>query len=211
MEKFIIAVEGLTGATKTTTIYNMLVPFFKQKGYSVMVVDEPVNLWTDILSLFYNAPALYGYQFQTTVLCDRLINTINMFKEYPDTHIFILDRSIFTDKVFMQTLYEQGKQTELEWKNYQKLWSLLKQLMPFEINLILYLDLPIDDTFERIKMRKREGEEHINKDYLCLLKKNHDLIIHNSQLHVLTVDNHEQLCYKIYNYLNNIIINKNVI
>lgn len=81
-EIFIIAIEGIISAGKTTLIEN-LKEYFEENNYIIEVAKEPVNDWikSGILEKFYSDPKRYGYHFQTTVFSSKVLELKRCFNK----------------------------------------------------------------------------------------------------------------------------------
>lgn len=181
----VIDVEGLIGAGKTTFINNCLIPILTRKGYKVSLIREPVDLWGEILPLFYKDPKRWGYHFQTKTIVDRIKvskQTWDMKHKYTD--IFICERGVWSDTFFMQTLYDQGHVNDMEYKHYNDWWNLWTEVLPFTPDIFIYLNPDIDEVMKRVRSRNRKGEEELTKSYQQLLKSKHDEVLDGSYIEI---------------------------
>ncbi len=197
MKYVVVSVEGIIGAGKTTFI-NMLSKCLGKMGYRVTIVKEPVDRWekSGILKLFYENPKRWAYHFQTKAFHDRIVENINAHEKYGDsTDIFILERSPYTDNLFMDVLWDDGIITELEYNDYKDWWSLWSKVMPYTINMIVFLRPNLDVCMARCKERSRNGEAGISKDYQAKLLAKHDQFMNGNQ--VATGDGHYVPCVKL--------------
>ncbi len=190
---FVLVIEGLISCGKTTIINDCLVPLLTERGWKVTVIKEPVYLWGEILPLFYGDQKRWAYTFQTKAFHDRVLEYQDVWNKYQQTdekrgHIFISERSIISDTIFVETLYKQGNMTELERKLYYEWWRLWSQLISFDPDLFVYLSPSIEETMRRVKMRARPGEEGVSLEYQLLLKKYHDEVFGEDKLNVRWVD-----------------------
>lgn len=173
----VISIEGLIGSGKSTLINECLVPCLTNKGYRVTVIKEPVDLWGEILPLFYTDPSRWAYTFQSIAFLDRINEARDMWGKHKEiTDIFITERSIVSDKLFVETLYKLGSITDMEYHYYYKWCKLWTELLPFKPDLFVYLCPSIDTIMGRVKIRARKGEEGVSKDYQLLLRHEHDLM-----------------------------------
>ena len=173
----VVVVDGIIGSGKSTLIEECLVPTFSEWGYRVTVVKEPVEKWKNNGSLkqFYNDPSRRGYQFQTRVFHDRVKECQEMHRKHGDsTDIFLLERSVFTDILFMNLLHESQTIDESEYRDYKDLWTMWEKVMPFRPDLFIYLRPDIEVVMERLHKRNREGEETVSTDYQRSLQIQHD-------------------------------------
>lgn len=172
---FIIDVEGLIGSGKSTLIETCLVPLLTGYGWRVTVIKEPVDEWGEILPRFYKDPQRWGYHFQTKAFHDRVRESQKMWRKFSDsTDIFITERGVLSDTLFVKTLHDQGHIDDLEFKNYNQWWSMWEEVMPFQPDLFVYLTPSMDETMRRVRMRNRPGEEGVQESYQQLLKEKHE-------------------------------------
>jgi len=173
----VIAVEGILSVGKSTLLKNCLIPILIERGWKVTLVDEPVEKWCedDLLKRFYEDPKRYGYHFQTKAFHDRVRECQKQFKKYgSDTDVFLLERSVFSDTIFMKTLHHQGMVDDMEMRHYQDWWELWEEVMPFRPDLFIYLKPDLEVCMDRLRERSRDGEEGVSKDYQALLQSYHD-------------------------------------
>jgi deoxyadenosine/deoxycytidine kinase len=183
-EPQIIFIEGNIGAGKTTFLKLIENSGYFEEKYpdkKIAYIYEPVVEWqeykdksgTDILTHFYQNQEKYGFSFQWYVFMTRIKAINDAIKS--GAEILFVERSIFTDKnVFMKTLFQKEKITEIEYKIYIDLfkWICNKMLnYPFKF---VYLLLSTEKCYDRIKKRSRDAESVIEYDYLDLINRNHD-------------------------------------
>lgn len=173
----VIAVEGILSVGKSTLLKNCLIPILIERGWKVTLVDEPVEKWCkdDLLKRFYEDPKRYSYHFQTKAFHDRVRECQKQFKKYGnDTDVFLLERSVFSDTIFMKTLHHQGMVDEMEMRHYEEWWELWEEVMPFRPDLFIYLKPDLEVCMDRLRERSRDGEEGVSEEYQALLQSYHD-------------------------------------
>jgi len=170
----IISIEGIVGAGKTTFINNCLVEILTAKGFNVKIAREPVDLWVEILPMFYKDPKRWGYFFQTKALVDRIGVLTDAIKHDTNADIIICERGIVSDSIFMETMRQQEKVTEMEYTTYKALWDIVVKTILFTPNLYVYLSPDVNEAMKRVKIRSRDGEEDLAVGYQHILKLNHD-------------------------------------
>lgn len=156
----VIVIDGEIGAGKTT-ILSALSEALRRKGCRVGVAPEPVGKWREvgILGRFYQDPARYAYEFQTYTFVTRIMATRKCVEETPNADVYLLERSILTDRhVFMELQREiVGEQTMQMYDEWCGLHSLL---MPVDLSTatFLYLKPDLAECMTRVGERAREEE-----------------------------------------------------
>lgn len=168
----VVVIDGIIGAGKSVFIYDYFVKVYPD----AVIVDEPLTKWKDegTLKRFYDDPSRRAYQFQTRVFHDRIMECRNKYRENPHAKLFVLERSIFTDVLFMKAMKKDGLIDESEYKDYMDLWKMWSELMPFKPSLFIYLSPEIEVAMNRLKSRGREEEMLISREYQLSLKEVHD-------------------------------------
>lgn len=170
-----ISLEGIIGAGKSTTL-KLIVEELERRGKTCKVVDENVEHWVSIglLQAFYNDKSRNGYLFQTKAFHDRVRECQKVYNEnHGKADYVFMERTVYTDSIFMEELYDSGTINDLEWKCYKDWWSLWTELIPFNIDLVLYLCPPVNVAMDRIRQRARPGEEGITREYQDCLDSGH--------------------------------------
>ena len=165
----IISLEGNIGAGKTTLL-NALQEKYKDRA-DVLFLLEPVDVWKEvqqngknILELFYEKKATYGFAFQVLAFQSRL-QMIREACNQPDIHLIIMERSLDADYyVFAKMLYEQGYLQECEYEIYKRMAKYERE--QYLLDGIIWLRETPETCMERIALRARKGEERISLEYL---------------------------------------------
>ena len=189
----IIIIEGNIGVGKSTFI-----KLFANQFKNSVVVDEPVDMWTqiknesgdNILGIFYSDIERWAYTFQNIAYVTRMMKIEDKIRENKYEYIF-LDRSLGTDKnVFEKMLYDDKKIKEVEHQSYN-LWESFytKYVRPEINNTIIYLRAEPEISYERIKKRGRVEEQNISLEYLQKLHKYHEAWLNSDdKKNVIIVD-----------------------
>lgn len=192
MPPFVIVVDGGIGAGKTVYI-DVMCKKLIQKGWRITIVQEPVELWrqSGILDLYYRDPKRWAYHFQTKAFHDRVKINIDAYEKHSkDTDIFILERSPFTDNLFMEVLHDDGIVTDMEYKDYKNWWKLWYKVMPYSPNIFIYLRPSIDVQMARIEERNRkeeltkDGKGGVTREYQEKLVAKHDNFFLNGKVEI---------------------------
>src|SRR6056297_375185 len=178
----VIVIDGIIGAGKTTLIRECLLPALTSVGLKVTEVKEPVEKWkkNGRLKQFYSNPERRAYQFQTVAFHDRVKECFDVYNNCgKSTDVFILERSIFTDILFMKMLKDSKTIDSTEYDDYLKLWNMWEYVMPFSPDMFVYLRPDIEVCMDRLKNRDRDGESNISKEYQTKLLEKHDKFLGN--------------------------------
>ena len=204
--KKIFALEGNIGAGKTT-----ILKIIGERFKDVEFVEEPVKEWQELggmnlLDYFYTDPKRWGFSFEFFSILTKtkaLLKVANSEKP-----IIIVERSILSNKVFMDISGELGKLDKMEYHMLINIYNFyLKYVYP-QLAGIIYLDTPVDECIRRITKRNRGEECSIEKCYLELLKNKFDKLANSSTMRVLRIDglydckrDCDRVCEDIFNYL----------
>ena len=171
-----IALDGILSAGKTSTL-TQLAPEIESRGKTYGIIEEPVKNWVDsgLLQLYYSDVSRYGYLFQTIVFHDRIKACEEGYKKFNGKvdYVFV-ERTIYTDTIFMEQLYKADQITQLEWDCYQTWCNEWERFMPFDLDLILYLRPTLEIAMERLRARNRDGESEVTEEYQRNLFDAHD-------------------------------------
>jgi len=204
--KKIYALEGNIGAGKTT-ILKIIGKNFKD----VEFVEEPVKQWQNLggmnlLDSFYTDPKRWGFSFEFFSMLTKIKALLNAANS--DKPIIIIERSILSNKVFMDISEELGKLDKMEYRMLMNTYDFYIQHVYPQLSGIIYLDTPVDECIRRITKRNRGEECSIEKSYLELLKKKFDEMANSSTMLVIRIDgmydcerDSKRVCGDISNYL----------
>uniref|UniRef100_A0A6C0HMA0 Deoxynucleoside kinase domain-containing protein n=1 Tax=viral metagenome TaxID=1070528 RepID=A0A6C0HMA0_9ZZZZ len=165
--------DGIIGAGKTTFI-TMLETSLKKTGIKAKAILEPVDIWNDTgaLKYFYSDIEQNCYEFQTFTYITRIDSVINTIFDNQDIDIYLLERSIWTDRyIFMELL--KPKVGNLRMQMYNMWCDLWVYIMPIIADKWILLNTSLNESISRIKMRNRNGENNINIEYQTELYKKH--------------------------------------
>lgn len=147
----IASVEGNIGAGKSSALDHI-----KSKGY--FVIEEGIEIWGKLLEKTYNDPKKWRFHLQVSII-NTMYNKIDLAiqeKNIKDDIIF-MDRSMMSWYFFTEIAYENKEITHDEFVTLSKLYGILNRPADYYI----YLDIPVDVCFQRMKKRDREFEKHI--------------------------------------------------
>ncbi|MFA7000466.1 MAG: deoxynucleoside kinase [Candidatus Paceibacterota bacterium] len=158
-----VSVSGIIGAGKTTLVTGLA----EELGWPI--AKEPMDE-RGYLPLFYADPARWAFPFQVEMLTERFQCYRSALAQGSNT---LIDRSVFEDPVFANTLADSNMISAVEITTYCKLFDLLRsQVQP--IDLFVYLDVKPEVALERIATRDRKYEKGIDLQYLGDLKRGYE-------------------------------------
>ena len=184
--KKIYALEGNIGAGKTT-IMNIISSHFSD----VEFVEEPVKSWQNLggmnlLDAFYSDPKRWGFSFEFYSMLTKIQALLNAANS--DKPIIIIERSILSNKVFMDLSNELGKLDKMEYCMLMNTYNFYLEHIYPQLYGIIYLDTPVEECIKRITKRNRGEECSIEKSYLEAIKKKLDEMCNSSTMIVVRID-----------------------
>ncbi len=103
---------------------------------------------------------------------------IELFDAKCPPDFVILDRSVFTDRLFMNKLLKDGHIQQHTYDTYTKLWSMWQRLLPFTPDAFIYLEPSFSEIMNRVRERNRQGEKSgVTEEYQRGLKHEHDVFL----------------------------------
>ena len=184
--KKIYALEGNIGAGKTT-IMKIIGQYFT----SVEFVEEPVSQWQNLggmnlLDAFYSDPQRWGFSFEFYSMLSKIKALLNAANS--DKPVIVIERSILSNKVFMDLSHELGKLEEMEFRMLMNTYDFYLQHVYPQLSGIIYLDTPVDECIKRITKRNRGEECSIERSYLQKIKEKMDVMANSSTMKVIRID-----------------------
>jgi len=157
-ENVFIGIAGMIGAGKST-LATALAEHLKIDVYYEPVEDN------EYLADFYRDTAKYSFAMQVYLLNRR-------FQQHQEIiwrgRSAVQDRTIYEDSIFAKMLATTGLMDERDYRTYVSLFQHMSNFM-CKPNLIVYLDVKPEASFERIQMRNRGVESGISLEYLKAL------------------------------------------
>ena len=205
--KKIYALEGNIGAGKTT-IMKIIGQYFT----SVEFVEEPVSQWQNLggmnlLDAFYSDPKRWGFTFEFYSMLSKIKALLNAANS--DKPVIVIERSILSNKVFMDLSHELGKLEEIEYTMLMNTYHFYLQHVYPQLSGIIYLDTPVDECIKRITKRNRGEECTIERSYLQCIKEKMDQLCNSSTMNVIRIDgmydcerDKVRVCQDMERYLN---------
>ena len=205
--KKIYALEGNIGAGKTT-IMKIIGEYFN----SVEFVEEPVSEWQNLggmnlLDAFYSDPQRWGFSFEFYSMFSKMRALLNAANS--DKPVIVIERSILSNKLFMDLSHELGKLEEMEYRMLLNTHDFYFQHVYPQLSGIIYLDTPVDECIKRITKRNRGEECTIERSYLQRIKEKMDEVANSSTMKVIRIDgmydcerDKVRVCQDMESYLN---------
>lgn len=157
---------------------------FVSPSTEIVGVFEPSDEWkrSGMLKLFYGDIPRNSFLFQMNAFDSRLKRfekRIEDFKnlvesgkiECPENVIFFMERSIFTDPIFVEVLFESGGITQLERNVYYSFHTRWVHLLPFIPTHFLFLNYTIEKLMTQVRERGRDEEKDLTPDYQSQLSE----------------------------------------
>ena len=171
---FIVTIMGNIGSGKSTLIKYL-------QDFNYHVIQEPVEKWSEWLTLFYTDPKQYSFSFQMKVLIDFS----QLIKDVKDDIIIIERSPIESKEIFAKTLFQDNMIKDIEYN----LLCDYHDVFAWKPNIIIYLKSSPVTCSNRIKSRNRGCEHDIELSYLQKLNNNYDsFIANNKDIPILTID-----------------------
>ena len=205
--KKIYALEGNIGAGKTT-----MMKIIGQDFTSVEFVEELVSQWQNLcginlLDAFYSDPERWGFSFEFYSMLSKIKALLNAANS--DKPVIVIERSILSNKVFMDLSHELGKLEEIEYSMLMNTYHFYLQHVYPQLSGIIYLDTPVDECIKRITKRNRGEECTIERSYLQCIKEKMDQLCNSSTMNVIRIDgmydcerDKVRVCQDMERYLN---------
>ena len=206
--KKIYALEGNIGAGKTT-----LLKIMENNFKDIEFVEEPVKQWQNLggmnlLESFYTDPKRWGFSFEFFSMLTKIKALLNAANS--DKSIIVIERSILSNKVFIDLSHELGKLEDMEYVMLMNTYKFYLQHVYPQISGIIYLDTPVDECIKRITKRNRGEECTIERSYLQSIKEKmeKDILSNSSTMKVIRIDgmydcerDKVRVCQDMENYL----------
>jgi len=175
MEKnLFVVISGNIGVGKTE-----LVKKLNETIEGSIKFKEPVkqNIY---LEDFYRDTEKYAFIMQVYLLNARFRQHKQIQKEIEKNHnikiMYLQDRSIYEDTIFIDALLELDKIQLRDVKTYKDLFENMKESLKYP-DVIVYLKTDPQICLERIKERGRECEKNILLEYLQKLQNHYDKLM----------------------------------
>ncbi len=184
--KRIYSIEGNIGAGKTT-ILKILEKSFKDIAF----VEEPISKWQNIgnenlFQKFSENPERWCFSFEFYSMLTKveaLIKAANC-----DKTIIIIERSLLSNKIFIDISKKLDKLNNMEYNMLLKTWDFYIQNVYPQLSGIIYLNTPVNVCVNRIIKRNRNEESNVDKNYLNILHDKFKELSNESTIPTLVID-----------------------
>lgn len=133
-------------------------------------VPEPVEQWQDLMEKFYKDPATWTFPFQLKVLMSFVDGKHD---KHDASRPVIYERSPLASRyVFGQLLLNDGHFSQSTWDLFKEYYDELA----WSPDLIVYIDTPPAECYERIARRGRPCEKDLPPEYLRKIAHQYDLL-----------------------------------
>ncbi len=166
LQDLFIGIAGLIGAGKSTLATAM------GDLTGLPVYYEPVQD-NEYLSDFYLDTGKYAFYMQIYLLNRRFQQHQEIIWKGGGA---VQDRTIYEDAIFAKTLLNLGLMDERDYRTYLSLFKHMSNFM-CRPNIIVYLDIKPETSFNRIQMRSRDVESGISLEYLEMLYREYEVFI----------------------------------
>ncbi|NDJ78385.1 MAG: deoxynucleoside kinase [Chloroflexi bacterium] len=155
-DKYFVAVAGNIGVGKST-LTGILASAFGWKPFYEAVDENPY------LADFYSDMQRWSFHSQVYFLSRRLLHHRQLV-DHPGS--VVQDRSVYEDaEIFAHNLYERGQLTRRDYRAYHDLYEGIRAFLP-PPDLLVYLKANVDTLLARIRLRGRDFERDISREYL---------------------------------------------
>jgi len=160
-----IVLDGNIGCGKSSILNN-----FKNHP-KINIYNEPLDIWSDWLKLYYTDMSKYAFGFQMRVLKSHM--------NYKNISDGFFERSpISCQNIFGKLLYDEKFMNKIEWD----LTKEFNQDYGWVPDIIIYLKCPPEVCLERIK--NRNNKEDISLEYLQKVHQEYEDLYGNNKLNL---------------------------
>lgn len=165
-----IAVEGPIGVGKTS-LAKRIAEHFQYELLKEIVEENP------FLGKFYENIEEWSFQLEMFFLTNRYKQLNDIRKDYlSHNQPVVADYHIAKNMIFAQRTLAAP-----EFDKYSKIFSILTEDIALP-NMVIYLDASLETLLERIEMRDRKEEQHIQPDYLKQLSADYQTFMDRFEL-----------------------------
>ncbi|MGE5453791.1 MAG: deoxynucleoside kinase [Methylocystaceae bacterium] len=155
-----MVVDGVTGVGKSSLV-KIIAEEFGCIPYSEMFEDE-----NRLLHKFFHDREKWAFPMQTNFLTNRF----RQYQEAMQGGQAVMDRCIYSDRIFAQMYRTQGYLKPEEFAVYENLLNtMMEHCAPPQ--LMIFLKVSTDEAIRRIARRGRQDEIEVEREYWDLLNR----------------------------------------
>ncbi len=172
-----LVIEGNIGAGKTSLCQMIS----KQKNAKLILEQFADN---PFLPKFYQNPERYSFTLELSFLADRYKQLKKELENYD-----LFSELIVSDYYFSKSiLFAASTLQQDEYQLYRQIFDIIYNRIPSP-DLYVYLHKSVDNLMENIKLRGRNYEQNISKDYLSGIENEYfKFFRQHSNLKILLID-----------------------
>jgi deoxyadenosine/deoxycytidine kinase len=172
MSKFLISIEGTMGSGKEDFTRFLRKNFKDNISYS----EDQVCTWDNenTMKKFYKDPSRWSFLMEVNSTIKKLKQLWDIINNERNK-IIVTNKCPETDKeCFVKSLYYMKHMEEKELIVYNDMYDIMK--IP-KINTIIYLKTDINNCYENIISKHKEGEKGISYEFIASIGKHYDIWI----------------------------------
>ncbi len=172
-----IAVEGIDGSGKTTTVHRLQLWLEKRTGKTVFVTQEPTEhpsgkLIRETLSRTDDSSPILHEKLALLFAADRLHHLEkDIWPALKEKKIVVTDRYLFSSIAY------QSVSANYEWIKGLNRFAMLPDVM-------IYLSVSVKTALRRLSLYRTESDLYETGKYLTAITKNYDKIIEDFSPHL---------------------------
>ncbi len=188
-----LVIEGNIGAGKTSLCH-----IIAQQKNAKLILEQFAD--NPFLPKFYKNPERYSFTLELSFLADRYKQLKKELENYDlFTDLIVSDYYFSKSILFAASTLQQD-----EYRLYRQIFDIIYNRIPSP-DLYVYLHKSVDNLMENIKIRGRNYEQNISKEYLGNIEKQYfKFFKQHSNLKILLIDtnnidfvNNEKHCNNI--------------
>lgn len=169
----IFCIDGNIGAGKTTILNEL-----KNRGYCVY--EEELSEWGELLNRFYSDQKRWMCTLQVAILHSMQQQYKNLLQTQ-DQKIVFIERSPQSSMIFVKNGVKQGFIDNEEATVIKNIYNDLY----WKPDKVFYLDTDVDLCYDRMKLRSRECEKNVTKDYLQFINDEYSQLYNDQNAFIL--------------------------
>ncbi|MGL5962376.1 MAG: deoxynucleoside kinase [Cetobacterium sp.] len=169
----IFCIDGNIGSGKTTILNEL-----KNRGYCVY--EEELSEWGELLNRFYSDQKRWMCTLQVAILHSMQQQYKNLTQDNQKKIVFI-ERSPQSSMIFVKNGVKQGFIDNEEANVIKNIYNDLY----WKPDKVFYLDTDVNLCYDRMKLRGRECEKNVTKDYLQFINDEYSHLYNDQNAFIL--------------------------